>query len=608
MFYTSSHPVRTALGGAVAVILGFGLSGCGSDSTTASQATVSGSAIAGAVTGNLVVSDADGNEVVSGSVTDGSFSVSLSSAALADALTFSVTGSYVDEVSGNTVTLGANNPLALTLAANHFTAGQAGNAPVTPDSTVIHHLVRNHNMSMTQAQTAFQNAFGYLPDMDAVPFDPSETDSTTAAGRPQADRDAAFRAGMFSQLASDLGLSGDDIAAMLGALADDLADNSLDGMGSTGSSVTIGTAAVNLQTLHQSNPISARLLSAHGAFAGNSNNSAGLPAPSMGLPSISYDEPGASKTVTTASGRNITVTLDTAANTPIAAGYWTSRVKHHITLIDADTLSPIDMSSDPDIKGLSHHPYMHMLSGHDHTTPHGHAADMSQAAQGIYTLDAYYVMASEMGMGESAMPMGVWDYSINIKEDTTGDSQVDSTTPVMFHPQVKMPMAGNVFIAKVSNSNHQWTNMMGMSLPRDYRVWLHEVSANSNSSHDLTVFVSTTDMGNMDMSSMSGSHSMMTFPAAYTGQSLHGPVNDMGMRPDVSLASVTVEVSLDDGTTWQGMTETVDTGLFSIAELVGLDTSAQDTLSFRVSINDGTADYVMTTAAGGHAELVFTAP
>ena len=614
MIYTSSHPVRTALAGAVAAILGLGLSGCGSDSSTASQTTISGSAIAGAVTGNVVVSDTDGNQVASGSVTGGSFSVSVPNAELAGALTFRVTGTYVDEVSGDAVTLGASSPLALTLAANHFTAGQVGNAPLTPDSTVIHHLVQQHNMTMTQAQNAFQSAFGYLPDMDAVPFDPSETDSTAAAARPQADRDAAFRAGMFSQLANDLGLSGDDIAAMLAGLADDLADNSLDGMGSGGSPVTIGTAAVNLQTLHQSNSLEARLLAAHGAFAGNSNNSAGLSAPSMGLPAISYDAPGTSKTVTIASGRNITVTLDTAANSPIGTGFWISRVKHKITLVDASDGSPIDISSDNHIKGISQHPYMHMLSGHDHSTPHGHDADVSQAAQGIYTLDAYYVMASEMGMGESAMPMGVWDYPVKLQEDTDADGNADTTTSVMFHPQVKMPMGGNVFIAKVSNSNHTWTNMMGMTQPRSYRVWLHEVNANPNSSHDLSVFVSTQDMGNMSMgsmaamSSMSSNHSMMSFPAVYSGQSLHGPTNEMGMRPDVSLASVTVEVSLDDGTTWQSMTETANTGLFSTADLVGLDTAAQDTLSFKVTINDGISDYVMTTAAGGYADLVFTAP
>lgn len=451
MICTSPPAVRMPLAGALAVILG--LSGCGSDSSTASQTTINGSAIAGAVTGNVVVSDADGNEVASGSVTDGSFSVAVADAELAGVLTFSVTGTYVDEVSGDTVTLSANSPLALTLAANHYTGGQAGNAPVTPDSTVIHHLVKQHGKTMTEAYTAFENAFGYLPDMDAVPFDPSETDSTNAAARPQADRNAAFRAGMFSQLANDLALSGDDIAAMLVGLADDLADNSLDGMGSGGSPVIIGTAAVNLQTLHQSNSLEARLLAAHGAFAGNSNNSAGLSAPSMELPSISYDAPGTSKTVTTRSGRNISVTLDTTANSPIGAGFWISRVKHKITLVDAADGSPIDISSDANIKGISQHPYMHMLSGHDHTTPHGHDADVSHAAQGIYSLDTYYVMASEMGMGESAMPMGVWDYPVKIEEDTDADGNADTTTSVMFHPQVKMPMDGSVLIATVNNIN-----------------------------------------------------------------------------------------------------------------------------------------------------------
>ncbi len=562
--------------------------------------------MAGAVTGSVVVSDADGNDVATGNVTDGTFSLTLPISELDEVLTFIVTGSYTDEVSGDTVNLSSANPLALIMAANQFTAGDTGNAPVSPESTVIHHLVRQHNMTMTQATAAFQNAFGYQPNMAAVLFDPSTTDSATAAARPQADRDAAFHAGVFSQLANDLNLSGDDIAAMLAALADDLSDDSLDGVDGTNAAVMIGNAAVNLKTLHETNPLSARLLAAHGGFAGSSNNTAGLSAPITGLPAIAYDLQGTSKTITTASGRMLTVTLDSAVNVPIMSGFSTSRVKHKITLTDAATGDPIDLNSDTHFKQVSQHPYMHMLSGHDHTTPHGHDADLSEAASGIYYLDSYYVMASQMGMGDSGMPMGVWDYPVNISNPATTDDVV--TTSVMFHPQVKMPMGGNTFFSKVSNVNHQWTTMMAMTQPRPYRVWLHEVSNNSNSTHDLSVFVSTQDIGNMSMGSMSGGHSMMTFPAAYTGQMLHGSANDMGMRPDVTLASVTLDVSLDAGATWQSMTEdNTNHGLFTITGLVGLQTTQQNTVSFRLTVNDGTAS-VMTTAGGDDAALIFTAP
>ncbi|ALP54502.1 hypothetical protein Tel_15840 [Candidatus Tenderia electrophaga] len=582
------------------------LTGCGANSSAgganASATTrISGSAIAGAVDGTVVISDADGDSIASAAVNNGGFSVSLPNAALDAMLSFTVTGSYVDEVSGDTVTLSSAAPLALTLAAGHFNAGQAGHAPVTPDSTVIHHLVRTHAMSLTQARNAFQNAFGYLPDLEAVPFDPSATDSASAAARPQADRDAAFRAGVFSQLASDLGLSQDDIAALLTALAADLSDGDLDGNDGVGA-VNIGAAGVDLQALHQGNPLAARLLAAYGGFAGHGNNTAAVTAPSSGLPSMAYDAPGASKTITSASGRLLTVTLDAPANDPIGAGFWTARVKHQITLTDAATQQPIDLASDPNFKGVSHHPYMHMLSGHDHSTPHGHAA--VAVGGGVYNLDAYYVMASQMGMGAAAAPMGVWDYPVNISEDVDADGTADVTTTVMFHPQVRMPMDGSLFFAGVNNANHRWTTMMGMTQPRPYRVWLHQISANNGGGHDLTVFVSTRDIGNMDMG---GGHSMMRFPAAYSGQTLHGPLAN-GSRPDVTLASVGVEVFDLGSQQWRPMTESANSGLFSITAVSGLSGVSADTLSFRLTINDGSGDHVMTTATGGNAELSFIAP
>ena len=607
---------RNAIASLFAVSLAFGLSGCGSDddgasASTSTETTINGTAIAAAVTGVLAVTDSDGNVVATGTVSNGAFSVDLPNDTLNRELTFTVVGTYTDEVSGDTVTLTASNPLALLMAANHFTAGQTGNAPVTPGSTVIQHMVREHSMTLAQAQTAFQNAFGYLPDMTAVPFDPSTTDSTAAGARPLVDQNAAFRAGMFSQLASDFGLTGDDIADMLGALADDLADGALDGTGDTGSPVMIGSS-VNLQTLNGDNPLSARLLGAYGGFAGSSGNAAGLSAPSMGLPAMSYDQSGASKTVTTASGHTLRVTLETEANAPIMSGFWTSRVNHKVTLEDVTSggADPVDITTHANLISISQHPFMHMLSGHNHTTPHSMMADTTQAASGIYNMDTYYVMASEMGMGEMAMPMGVWDYRIDIAEDLDGDGSADETTSVIFHPQVTMSMGGSVFFAKASNANDTWTNMMGMSMPREYRVWLHEAAVNPTGGHDLTVFVSTRNMGDMSMGmdGMSGmGHSMMTFPAVYTGQALNGPLNQMNMRPEVSLGDVTVEVTLDDGlegSTWYPMSADGETGRYTLASLAGLDTNAQDTLTFRLTV-DGNE---MTTSAGANPQLVFTAP
>jgi len=606
----NAFPFRQTL---IAAGVALAMSGCvdSNDSTSANDVTVSGTAVAGAVDGTVTVTDSDGNQIVVGTVTNGVFTVTLPQHELAKALRFIVTGSYVDEVSGETVNLTATHPLALSVAAGYFEGNDAPKAPVTPDTTIIHDLITQHGMTQTEAQNAFQNAFGYLPDMDAVPFDPSLVDETSAANRPMADRNAAFRAGVMSQLANQFGLAGDDIAELLSGLADDLADGSLDGMDGNGAAVMIGSnAPVNLQATHQNTPLDAQLVQAYGAFAASDGNSAALAAPSMGLPTMAYDASGTTKTVTLADGREVNVTLETDYSSPFMNGFWTARVNHKITITNAADGTPIDVATDSNVKAISHHPMMYMLTGHDHTTPHSHSADLSDSANGHYNLDAYYLMASAMSMGDEMVPMGVWEYALKIKQDTDNDGAADTTTEALFYPQVKMPMDGSVLYSKVSNPDHTWTDMMGMTKAREYRIWLQQISANSQGGHDLTVFVSTRNMANMSgMMGMSSTHGGMSFPVVYSGQTLNGPLNDMNMRPEITLAAVTVEVSTDGGTTWTVMTELGDDGLFSASQLSGLGSSeAADTIDFRLTVNDGTSDYVMTTAGGDYAELTFIAP
>ncbi len=578
--------------------LGLGLSGCGGDSGSASgTTTITGSAIAGAVSGNLAVHNAQGATLATAAVTNGAFSVALPDAALSGELDFVVTGSYSDEVSGGSVTLGAAQPLALRIAANHFQSGQAGNAPITPDSSIIRALVADHRMTLAAAQTAFENVFGYQPDMDAVPFDPAATGSSAAAGRAQGDKDAAFRVGMFSQLASDFGLTGDAIAALPGALASDLGDGDLDGVGSTGNPVIIG--AINLQSLHRDSGLPFRLLKAHAGFVGQDEaNHAGLSAPAMGLPAVVYDASGTEKTITTAKGRHLKVTLDTVADAPFNPGFSSARVRHRLTVIDADTSQPIDITTDPDIIGFSNHPMMHMLSGHHHTTPHAHAPDVSGKAAGQYVLDNYYVMASATANGT---PLGVWDYVFKINEDADGNrATTEATTDVTFHPKVEMTMGSDLLSVSASNSSDRWTSMTGTAQPRPYRTWLHEVKSNAGGGHDLTLFITTQNIANPAAGADPHAHTL-SFPSVIATRTLQGPVDaTTGVRPDVTINSVTVEVSIDGGTTWQALTADGTTGRYAITALAGLS----NTLQVRLTVNGK----VMMTAAGALPELKFMAP
>jgi hypothetical protein len=576
-------------------------SGSGGTSGGGDTTEIAGQAIAGAVRGTVTVTDEAGTAVATAAVRDGEFTVPVPDAVLDGELDFLVLGSYTDEISGETVNLTPADPLALRTAAGRFVAGQPANAPITPGSTVVRWLVEDHAMGLGEARDAFQAAFGYAPDMAARPFDATRG---TPAGANDADRDAAFRAGVFSQLASDLGITGDAIAGLARGLADDLADGTLDGRGGAGDPVVAG--GVDLAARHGENPMSARLLSAHGAFVASPANAGELAAPTRGLPAMVYDAAGATRTVVTAGGRTVTVTLDTTEEPPFVAGFWTGRVAHEITLTDADDQdTPIDITTDPTIVDVSHHPLMHMLTGHDHTTPHAHEPDASGAASGQYLLDAYYVMASEMGMGAMAMPMGVWDYTVKIAEDTDGDAIADATTGVIFHPQVAAPMDGAVLFAQVNHENDTWTSMDGTTGPRPYRVWLHEAIANGDGTHALTLFISTQDMADMGMAMDGMSHGGMTFPAVRPGQALHGPVNGMDRRPEVSVDTVVVDVSTDDGMTWAPLAEEAATGRYQVVDLPGLDNGAGlDTLTVRLTVNGN----VMQTAAGADGQLVFTAP
>ncbi len=566
---------------AASLMLAATLSACGSDSlpttgTTATSVTVNGQAIAGAVDGTVTVRNSAGTQVATSSVTAGTFAVEIPNAELAQTLDFEVTGTYRDEVSGQIVTLTTTNPLALRTAANHFQAGQLGNAPITPDTTVIRTMVAN-GMTLTAAETAFQTAFGYKPDLTAVPFDPYTTQSMTT--QTTADKTAAFRVGVWSQLGKDLGLTATDLAELPIKLAADLADGTLDGV-AAGNAVTF-TSGVNLQTMHQAIPLANRLSIAVARFAGSSANVAQVPAPSMGLPPIAADMPGTIKRITLADGvTQVDIKLDTPNVAPFQMGFKNVKTTHQLTITDATTGLGIDITAPGSpITAININPWMYMFSGHGHPTPIGTLVNTTPAS-GIYTVDIYYLMPTGMMMGTEVVPMGQWDLNIALT-DATGAAPV--TTNAHFFPNVMMNMGTDLLLAKGSHANDTWTDMMGVTKPREYRVWLQDVAANAGGGHDVTVYVTTLGM-QMGVG--------MIFPPVYAGL----------MMP--SITSATCEISTDGGTTWQAMPMTATNGQYKITGLAGLSTTAQNTLDIRLTVNGN----VMQTAAAGNLQLKFTAP
>ena len=161
-------------------------------------------------------------------------------------------------------------------------------------------------------------------------------------------------------------------------------------------------------------------------------------------------------------------------------------------------------------------------------------------------------------------------------------------------------MGGNIFATKGSNDMDQWTNMMNITKPRNYTIWLDAISANSTNGYDLTLFVSTQDMMHMD----TGGHAHAMFPAVYPSQTLQGPAPaDGGMQPSITLDTVTVEVSTDAGTSWQILNAT-DHGYYAGMGLNGFTADTQTMLVIKLTVNG----LEMTTIAGAQPQLMFTVP
>ncbi len=565
---------------AASLLLALTLTACGNDTaptsaTTSTTTTINGQAIAGAVDGTVTVRDGQGTQVATATVTAGVFAVEVGNDKLAGELDFEVTGTYRDEVSGQTVTLTTTTPLALRVAANTYQAGTLGNAPITPSTTIIHAMVQN-GMTLANAQTAFKAAFGYIPDMNAVPFDPYTT--TNLTNTTTADQTAAFRVGVMSQLGADLGLSATDLAEMPQKLAADLADGNLDGV-ANGNPVTF-TSGVNLQAMHQTMPLPNRLSMALSKFAGSPANVASVAAPTMGLPPIAADMPGTTKTVTLADGTTVNIKLDTPALPPFQTGFKSVKTTHQLTITDAATGAGIDITAvGAKVSAINITPWMYMFSGHGHPTPIGSLVNTTPAS-GVYTVDIYYLMPTGMMMGTEIVPMGQWDLTVSLTDATVG-----ATTPVSTHffPNVMMNMGTDLLLAKGTNAADTWTDMMGATKPREYRVWLQDIAANPAGGHDVSVYITTLGM-QMGVG--------MIFPPVYAGL----------MMP--SITTVVCEVSTDGGTTWQTMPMTATNGVYQITGLTGLNTAAQNTLDIRLTVNGK----VMQDAAGNNLQLKFTAP
>ncbi len=514
------------------------LSGCGgsSDSDSSAETAISGSAFAAAVAGAAcVVTDASGNPVAGPVLTaaDGSYRLVVDDDYAAQALRLQCAGgSYSDEATDQITQAGR---LSLYLAAGSLRQGATISAHATPGTTLIHDLVVEHGKSVTEAQALFEGAFGYLPDVAIAPTDATDP----AAGAGEGERLAGLRAATFSQLTADLGLTPAQQFALLGALAQDLADGQLDGA-EGGTAVLLPDTATALPADMQ-NRFAAALLNFRAG-----NDSSGL----------SNDKIGTLPFARTALTDSYRVEY-----IPGAMMAMQGQTRFQLRLTDAAT-GTVPQSG----LSLGLMPMMYMAEM-SHSSPVDGCSESATA--GTYDCTLFYLMPSSM----NGLSMGYWELKVMF-----GGMDGEAAH---FYPDVMMAM-GDTTRARLKGVDDTLTDMSGNAASRDYFLFKSALTG-MDGNHTFKLFIAATE-------------SMMSFPAVTSTSVL----NSGSMSSELTISSMSVAVS-SDGINWIDAVEDGN-GYWSASAIGGLSNGTQGELYVKLTINgeqkttnglsaDGSNDY-----------------
>ena len=525
--------------------LSFGLTGCGSDggSNKPLTSTIKGSVFAAPVNGATCEIQDDTGTVIAGPITTtstGAYSVDIPDSQLGDDLMLICDGgSYTDESDGSTQTAGT---LSAYVAGGTLAAGVELHA--TPDSTIIHQLVREHNMTLTTAQTAFQGAFGYTPDSRIAPTNATAPDAAATDDQLL----AGLRAAAFSQLTRDVLGDGNQgyQFALLDALALDLADNTMDG-DATGA-ININGTAINLPADIQ-NQFGTSMLNFHTG----SNNATGLSNDLIGT------LPFAPTALTS------TYKVEYVAG---AMKAMTGKTMFQIRLTDLATDTPADGVA------VTLMPMMYMATK-NHSTPVDGACT-ENATAGTYDCTIYYVMASVMMDG---MSMGYWDLKVML-----GGMMGEVAH---FHPPVMMPM-GDTALVKLRTEEDAIT-MMGETNPRTLLLFKSKLMGTTGD-HTFQIFTATME-------------TMMSFPAVTSSSTFHA-----GTPNELAITSMSIEISTDASTwvtaTEDGNGYWTATGLTGLTESVEGEVYVR--LTINDNVYNSSIDGVAATGINEYATFTVT--
>lgn len=426
----------------------------GTGIAASSKTTITGSVFASSVSDSQVSVKNSGGHTIAGPVVtaaDGTFSLQVPTTALSGDLIFeSQGGTFTDEATSTTTTAGTMSAFA---EGGSLTTGSSVN--ITPFSTIVNELVTAYELTLDDAQTAFDSAFGFSPDdVSAAPANTplSDTDTDT---KP---RLAFIRAAAFSQLTEDLGLTPDKQFELLAALAQDLADGTLDGRNAS-EAVSIETGVnmpEDIQNLYEQSLV---------IVLGNTSlNLTGMTPGNMG--DLSFAKAALTDTY-----------LIEYLPGMMSAAQGKTSFKIKVTkLSDGSAATGLTISLMPK---------MHM-STMSHSTPVDTVIDNGD---GTYSCTAYYLMASGPGMG-------FWELKVTIGSGMSGES-------VTFYPQVAMAMGTTTVRATLKGLSDTITGSMGAS-KRSYYIF----NAGSTTTTSFNLFIAANE-------------SMMSYPAVSEGATLH---------------------------------------------------------------------------------------
>ena len=231
---------------AMSIIASSLIVGCSSDSssdatTEASVQTPNGSNLVGSIVkgpidgATMTLKESDGNVVATTTSQEGRFSFG---ALTLDAESYTIEssgGSYVDEATGETVEMSADQGLMITLTQSELLAiiSEEAYVAITPESTIQARLVRE-GMSRDEAQRVINEAM-VTPTSPFSIGDENDRfmvrgDFTQAFPQNQGEAFARNRAVSFSYMVNDLNLSAGQAFELISRITEDLRDGHADGV------------------------------------------------------------------------------------------------------------------------------------------------------------------------------------------------------------------------------------------------------------------------------------------------------------------------------------------------------------------------------------------